>query len=182
VERGVAVLAALSQERVSRRLRAVAIVTVVVIAATSGVAAIFGGRDASGIADLAAAALLVQVPIAVVAEFRSDGAVTVQSLLAALCVYLVFGLFFANVASSVGYLSGAPYFAGHPSADSSQYTYFSFITLATVGYGDFAPAQQLGRALAVLEGLMGQLYLVTVVALVVGNLPSRRSAINRPAS
>jgi len=114
VERGVAVLAALSQERVSRRLRAVAIVTVVVIAATSGVAAIFGGRDASGIADLAAAALLVQVPIAVVAEFRSDGAVTVQSLLAALCVYLVFGLFFANVASSVGYLSGAPYFAGHP--------------------------------------------------------------------
>jgi hypothetical protein len=48
--------------------------------------------------------------------------------------------------------------------------YFSFITLATVGYGDLVPALQLGRALAVLEGLTGQLYLVTVVALVVSRI------------
>jgi hypothetical protein len=62
-----------------------------------------------------------------------------------------------SVASAVGYLSGGPYFAGHASADTSVYTYLSFITLATVGYGDYAPAQRLGRALAVVEGLMGQL-------------------------
>jgi hypothetical protein len=84
-------------------------------------------------------------------------------------------MFFATVASAVSALGGSPYFAGKPSANGADYVYFSFITLATVGYGDFAPALRLGRALAVLEGLMGQLYLVTVVALLVSNLPVRRS-------
>ena len=55
-----------------------------------------------------------------------------------------------------------------------DFLYFSTITLATVGYGDLVPALRLGRALAVLEGLMGQLYLVTVVALVVSHIGWRR--------
>ena len=48
--------------------------------------------------------------------------------------------------------------------------YFSYVTLATLGYGDYTAAGNLGRALAVLEALMGQLYLVTVVAVVVTRL------------
>jgi hypothetical protein len=166
---GAAVFAVLSRARVSRRLLAVALV-IFAIAAAGGVVAIFGGRDASGIADLAGAALLVLVPVAIVAEFRRDLTITLQAVLAALCIYVVFGMFFASLASAVSGLSGSPYFAGKPLANSSDYVYFSFITLATVGYGDFVPALRLGRALAVLEGLMGQLYLVTVVALVVSNV------------
>jgi voltage-gated potassium channel len=56
----------------------------------------------------------------------------------------------------------------------SDYMYFSFITLATVGYGDLTPQGGLGRALAVLEGLFGQIYLVTAVAALVGNLGRTR--------
>ena len=54
--------------------------------------------------------------------------------------------------------------------------YFSYVTLATVGYGDYTMAGNLGRALfAVLEALMGQLYLVTVLALLVSRMrPKRR--------
>lgn len=176
---GAAVLAALWEARSSRRLRGAALV-IFAIATGSGVAALSGGRGPFGIAELAAAALLVLVTIAIVTEFSRKVGVTVQALLAALCVYIVLGLFFANVAAAIGDLSGSPYFAGHTSADSSEYAYFSFITLATVGYGDFAPALRLGRALAVLEGLMGQLYLVTVVALLVSNLPRRQRDIDRP--
>jgi hypothetical protein len=53
--------------------------------------------------------------------------------------------------------------------------YFSFITMATVGYGDLTPQGSLGRALAVTEGLFGQIYLVTAVAALVGNLGRTRA-------
>ena len=51
--------------------------------------------------------------------------------------------------------------------------YFSFSTLTTTGYGDFTAATSLGHALAVVETLVGQLYLVTVIAILVGNLARR---------
>ena len=52
----------------------------------------------------------------------------------------------------------------------------SFITLATVGYGDLAPQGGIGRALAVTEGLTGQIYLVTAVAALVSNIGSARAS------
>ena len=48
--------------------------------------------------------------------------------------------------------------------------YFSYVTLATLGYGDYTPAGKTARMMAVLEALSGQLYLVTIVALVVSRL------------
>lgn len=167
-----AVLAALSRARAGRRLLGVGLV---VIAATIGLAAVsaFGGRFQTGASDLLIAGLLALVPVAIVLEFRRNLRVTVQAIMAALCVYLVLGMLYANIASAVANIGGVAYFAGHPTANTSDYTYFSFITLATVGYGDFVPGLRLGRALAVLEAVMGQLYLVTVVALVIGNLGRR---------
>ena len=53
--------------------------------------------------------------------------------------------------------------------------YFSFITMASVGYGDLTPQGGLGRALAVIESLFGQIYLVTAVAALVGNLGRARA-------
>lgn len=172
---GIAVLAVLLRAGVGRRLFGVAMV-VIAVAFLSGVVATFAGGHSSGVAELAAAALLVLVPISIAIEFRRGVTVTVQSVMAAVCVYIVFGIFFAELAAAVSDLSGLAYFAGERSADSSDYVYFSFITLTTVGYGDFAPALRIGRALAVLEGLTGQLYLVTVVAVVVSNLAPRRPA------
>lgn len=171
-----AVSAALSRAEVSRRLLLVAVV-VGGVAFIGGIAdVVLGGRYALGISQLASAALLTLVPVAIIAEFLRNFRVTAQSVMAALCVYLVFGMFFANLAYAISALSGQPYFAGKSTADSSDYLYFSYITLATVGYGDYVPGLSAGRALAVLEALTGQLYLVTVVALLVANLPGRRSS------
>lgn len=167
-----AVLAALSRARASRRLLGVGLVLIALTLVLAAAAA-FGGRLQSGASDLLAAGLLTLVPAAIVLQFRRNLTVTGQSILAALCIYLVLGMFYANVASAVASIAGEPYFAGRPTANTSDYTYFSFVTLATVGYGDFVPALRLGRALAVLEAVMGQLYLVTVVALVIGNLGRR---------
>jgi Ion channel len=166
---GAAVLAALSRAKVNRRLAGLALAAVAVAVVVAAVAAL-GGRYRAGVADVADATLLVLVPVAVVLEFRRDLTATVQSVMAALCIYVVLGMLFATVASAVSVFSGLPYFVGRASTNSSDYVYFSFITLATVGYGDLVPALRLGRALAVLEGLSGQLYLVTVVALVVSRV------------
>ncbi|MFM7551963.1 MAG: potassium channel family protein, partial [Actinomycetota bacterium] len=62
------------------------------------------------------------------------------------------------------------------------FLYFSYITLATVGYGDFTAADAVGRLLAMLEGLVGQLYLVTVLALIVSNLGRQRNPAKERAA
>ena len=59
---------------------------------------------------------------------------------------------------------------------SSNCLYFSFTTLTTVGYGDFTARSDLGHTLCVFEMLIGQIYLVTVVSLIVSNLPPRAGA------
>ncbi len=53
---------------------------------------------------------------------------------------------------------------------SIDYAYFSYTTLATVGYGDFTAATGIGRMISISEALVGQLFLVSAVALLVGNI------------
>jgi hypothetical protein len=166
---GAAVLVALSRAHAGRQLLGAGLAAVA-LTVGAALAAAFSDRVVGGVSDLAGAAVLLLVPLAIVLEFRRKLTVTIQSVMAALCIYVVLGMFFAGLASAVAAISGSAYFAGRPPANSADYTYFSFITLATVGYGDLAPALRLGRALAVIEGLTGQLYLVTVVALLVSNL------------
>jgi hypothetical protein len=55
----------------------------------------------------------------------------------------------------------------------SRCQYFSFTTLATVGYGDLTARSNFGHTLSVFEAVIGQVYLVTVVSLIVGNLGRR---------
>jgi hypothetical protein len=57
--------------------------------------------------------------------------------------------------------------------------YFSFVTMATVGYGDLLAQGGVGRALAVTEGILGQVYLVTAVAALVGNLGRRHATLQQ---
>jgi hypothetical protein len=58
--------------------------------------------------------------------------------------------------------------------DGAALAYFSFVTLATLGYGDIVPTTQLARNLAVLETIIGQVFLVVVVARVVTTLGRMR--------
>ena len=81
--------------------------------------------------------------------------------------------------TAMGHLGAAPFFAESVEPTSADYLYFSFITQTTVGYGDLSAAGNLGRACAVLQALIGQIYLVTIVALLVARLPSRGGVANK---
>ena len=95
------------------------------------------------------------------------------TVLGALCVYLLIGLTFYSLFGFIDVVSADGLFASGD-ATSLDFLYFSFVTLTTVGYGDLVAADSLGRMFAISEALIGQLYLVTVVALVVGNIGARR--------
>jgi hypothetical protein len=116
------------------------------------------------------AVLIAATSIVLAQRLVHNPEVTRETIVGALCVYLLIGLFFAFVFSASATATGIPFFASQPGASTPDYLYFSFVTLATVGYGDLVARTNLGRMLAATEGLTGQLYLVTVVALLVSNL------------
>jgi hypothetical protein len=116
------------------------------------------------------ATLIAATSIVLAGRLVQNPEVTRQAIVGALCVYLLIGLFFAFVFGATSRVTGTPFFASIDAANSADYLYFSFVTLATVGYGDLVARSNLGRMLAATEGLTGQLYLVTVVALLVSNL------------
>jgi voltage-gated potassium channel Kch len=103
--------------------------------------------------------------------------VDLNTVAASLSAYLLLGLIFASAYRFVQVV--APPFFNQGHVNGFTYIYFSYITLTTVGYGDFTPANDAGRAIALLEGLFGQVFLVTIVALVVSNLGRERQVLRR---
>ena len=93
-----------------------------------------------------------------------------------LSLYVLIGMVFGFVYGAIDQFGGDPFFAGGKTATVSHCLYFSLTTLATVGYGDFVARTNLGHTLAVFEALIGQIYLVTVVSLIVSNLGRPRAA------
>jgi Ion channel len=90
--------------------------------------------------------------------------VTTETVLGALCAYVLVGLLFAFVFLAVGDLRSSPFFAQPGSHSQSEFLYFSFVALTTLGFGDLSPSQGLPQALTVLEALFGNVFLVTLVA------------------
>jgi Ion channel len=135
------------------------------------------GLVSEGAATALGAAVGIAVPLALVGGLvsliRRHG-VTLQAVAGALAIYLQLGLIFAWVIGFVTHVDSDPYFAQGGDGSPADRVYFSFTVLTTTGFGDLTPAQPVGRALAVVEMLGGQLYLVTVIGVLVGGLVGRR--------
>ena len=132
----------------------------------------------SGLLSAAIALALVRGLIRLV---RLHG-VAPRAVSGALTLYLLLGLMFAWVIGFVAKVEDVPYFAQTAHASTSQIVYFSFAVLTTTGFGDLTAATNVGRSLAVVEMLLAQLYLVTVIGVLVGNFAgrSRRAAESSP--
>jgi hypothetical protein len=109
------------------------------------------------------------IVIGIIRTLRDRSQVTVEAALGVICLYLLLGMLFALLYGVIGHVDGR-FFAQHVSTTTSRCLYFSFITLTTVGYGDLTAVSNLGHTLSASEALIGQIYLVTVVSVIVGNL------------
>ena len=159
-----------------RALWRLAALVVLVGLASATAALFFGVKDVSGPLFLLSLLLVGAAPVVIVRSLLRRRVIDVQTVLGALCVYVLLGMFWSFAFAAIGSLGSDPFFSQQSNATLADYLYFSFVTLTTVGYGDLTAASGLGRVLAVLEALIGQLYLVTVIALLVTNLRRRGPA------
>jgi voltage-gated potassium channel Kch len=125
---------------------------------------VWPGRIVEGFVALWLATILLVTVIVVVWRVVHHEVVTLQTIFGGLSAYLLIGFFFASVYTVIGKFDTQPLFAGGQPVVNATVQYFSFTTLTTIGYGDVTAASDAGRALAVMEGLLGQIFLVTLVA------------------
>ena len=163
------------QRRVLRAAEAAIPIAVVVALVMMAV-----GTDSSAriVSAVCTGVLIVVAPVAILRRLLAHPTISLNTFYGAVCVYLLIAMFFATAYGLIAALTGAPFFVQlqDPAQPPTQidYLYFSFITMTTVGYGDLTAAGAVGRMTAALEAILGQLYLITVVALVVQNLGQKR--------
>ena len=160
----VVALLAVRHAGLTRRGNVLVIGVTLVTATAAAVGVTSTNTRAEGIASIWNGLLLLATVVVIIDRVVRFERVTAQSIYAALSSYLLIGLMFASFFGALGYLVSGPFFADGQPVNSQTLQYFSFTTLTTLGYGDFTAAGSLGRALAVLEALAGQVFLATLVA------------------
>ncbi|HKT38730.1 MAG TPA: ion channel [Ktedonobacterales bacterium] len=136
---------------------------VTVLAALVGFAFVQSART-TGVLNALGVCLILLATFAILRDVANHKVVTAETVLAATCIYLLVGVGFALLFASIGAFTTGGFFIGQSTANVSDYLFFSFTTITTVGYGNLVPAAPLGQSLAMVEALSGQIYLVLVVA------------------
>ncbi len=170
---GLTLIAALRAADARRPVIRTAIVVVALVVAGAVVAATTGSVDSAATRFSNALLVLLAPPaivIGIMRNLRARQAVTVEAVFGVLCLYILIGMFFAFIYGGIDGVGTTAFFAGGATATVPHCLYYSFTTLTTIGYGDFTASGNLGHTLSVLEGLLGQIYLVTVVSVIVSNL------------
>jgi Ion channel len=138
-------------------LAAVAVVLAIVNAA-------FGSSRSLAIGALIQMLLFLVAAGAMLRAVLTETRVGFRTILGAISVYLIFGLLFTFLYVAIDRLQSGPFFGAGAHVGTGGYVFFSFTTLTTTGYGDLVPAGQPGRMFSGLEMLLGQIFLVTLIA------------------
>jgi hypothetical protein len=111
-------------------------------------------------------------------DIFSGKRISSEQIFGAVCAYLLIGFLFSSIYGFI-YLADPSAFSvndnladrleidGHESS-FSVFTYFSFVTMSTLGFGDIAPVSQAARSFAWIQAVLGQLYLAITIAALVG--------------
>ena len=173
----IAIMVILSVAQARRRVQRAALVLLVAVVATSLIDLILNSDPALGVARAILGIMIALAPFTlargVIQHLRQERRVTLDAVFGAVAIYLLIGAFFASIDGAVGAIGEPAFFNQTDNPSFETYLYFSYVTLATVGYGDYTPATSIARALAITEALTGQLYLVTVIAVLVSNIGRR---------
>jgi hypothetical protein len=127
-------------------------------------AAVTGEQTLLNIGSLIQICLLAFAMAAVLWRVVSSAEVGSRTILGAISVYAVLGILFTFAYGTIDRIQGGPFFeeVAHPSG--SDFIFFSYTTLTTTGYGNLVPGGQPGRMISGLEMMLGQIFLVTLVA------------------
>ena len=164
---GLALIAAVRASGARRRWRHAVYVLVAAVVVVSVATLSWHRADGSSAVPpettwLLAAAL---TPVLIARRVLQHTVVTIQTIMGSVAAYLQLAVAYAFLFQTIDAYTTAPFF-GEP-VSTTTYMYFSLVTISTVGYGDVAAVADLGRMAAASEAVIGQVYLVTFVALIV---------------
>lgn len=146
------------------RVGKVLVTTVIVIAV---VTAVWPNAALQNAGSLLGTLYLLTSAVIAFRHLLSQGAITTNHLLGAMTVYLLIGISWALLLGVTDrLLPGA--FHGTTSGGLGEFVYLSFVTLATLGFGDIVPVHPVARTLVYVEAVAGQLYVAILVANLVG--------------
>ncbi|MFA5180909.1 MAG: potassium channel family protein [Syntrophales bacterium] len=122
---------------------------------------------------------LILIAFAVIFDIFHSQNVTADTISGAACLYLLIGIIWGEAYSLLEHLyPGSFYYSlsektGHR-ISSSFFTYFSFVTLTTIGYGDISPVSKGAKLLVIMEAIMGQLYIAIFLARIIATYQGRK--------
>jgi hypothetical protein len=99
--------------------------------------------------------------------FREDR-ITSDLIMGAICVYFLVGIVWALLYSTLEFFQPGSFQMPQGTVSQATFTYYSYVTLTTLGYGEITPISGPARSFALLEAMMGQLYLAVLIARLVG--------------
>ncbi|WP_282846289.1 potassium channel family protein [Microbacterium oxydans] len=152
-----------------------------VVLSAAGLAAVIAGAlglDGPLLAiPLSAASMLALLvaPWVIIAHQVTRRGLDFEALLAAVTAYILVGMFFAFVYNLMSQLSPTPLFGDATAESLGNQLFFSFTALTTTGYGNIVPVGTGGQAVAIAEGITGQLFLITAVARIMRGASAKRT-------
>jgi hypothetical protein len=128
------------------------------------ISAVSGGRLPLNVASFLEIGLLAVAMAAVLRRVVTADSVSFRTILGAISVYTALGILFTWAYGAIDRIEGGGFFGAGVATKGSDFLFFSYTTLTTTGYGDLVPVGQVGRMVSGLEMMIGQIFLVTLVA------------------
>lgn len=173
---GGVLLLAFHTSHVRARGLTIGIVLVVVADLSNLLQALLDRRGSDGSTYIMFVLVLV-APVVILNRIIRHDTIGLETILGAICVYVLIAIAFAGIYAGINDAEPTGFFAQHVVVDNVDFLYFSFVTITTVGFGDLTAGTSTGRVVVTFEALVGQIFLVTLVA----RLVSMYGVTRRPA-
>jgi hypothetical protein len=157
-------LIAFQAERIQRRTARLLFGVIVLGSAVAAVLALNKSELDSGLAYCWSALMLGAAAAVIIRRVLAQPEVSLRSIYGAVSAYVIIGLMFAAIYAAINQFTHLEFFAQVSNPGLKTFQYFSFVTLTTLGYGDYTAQQSGGQAVAVIEAILGQIFLATLVA------------------
>jgi hypothetical protein len=155
-----------SRQRTVDVIVGVATAVLIAVSAVGGMAPSTGASQLRAVGFLIVVAFAVVTPIVIIRRLLQHRQVSTSTVLGAIAAYLLIPISYFYLFVSIEQLSQRSFF--ETQEPTTSFMYFSLATLTTLGYGDLSAGSDLGQLLATSEAVVGQIYLVTCVALIMG--------------
>ena len=118
------------------------------------------------------------VVVKMIMQIAGTKEVNVRVIVESINGYLLLGIVFSIIVSFISIIQPEAYnlSSGFNSdvSQASNYIYYTFVTLTTLGYGDIVPQISVTKSLAILISITGQIYIAIIIAMLVGKLASKK--------